>query len=162
MHGLKGRMKMTKTKKASEPSITAELNREVANAVALYLNYKKYHWQVSGPNFRDLHLLFDEHASQVLSTIDELAERVQILGGTAVHHLDEIQRTTAVSPSEPGSQRSREMLAEALVGHEKVIAGMLKAIEMAADAGDPGTADLLTRFLQVHQKQAWFLRQTLA
>ena len=143
-------------------AVINELNREVANAVGLYLNYKKYHWHVSGPLFRDLHLLFDDHATQVLSTVDELGERIRILGGLAAHHPNQVSELASVQLSAPGAQAPREMIEEALANHQTVIAGMRRAIEIADEAHDPGTADLLTRFIQIHEKQAWFLREVAA
>ena len=150
--------------KATQRTVTNEavinaLNREVANAVGLYLNYKKYHWHVSGPLFRDLHLLFDEHAAQVLATVDELGERVRILGGLAAHHPDQVTELASVQLSAPGKQTPREMIEEALTNHQTVIAGMHQGIETAEEARDPGTMDLLTRLVQIHEKQAWFLRE---
>lgn len=140
-------------------AIITSLNREVANAVGLYLNYKKYHWHVSGPLFRDLHLLFDDHAGQVLATVDELGERVRMLGGLAAHHPNQVTELASVQLSAPGAQSPREMVEEALANHQTVIAGMHQAIEAATEARDPGTADLLTRLIQIHEKQAWFLRE---
>ncbi len=145
----------------SEAIITA-LNREVANAVALYLNYKKYHWHVSGPLFRDLHLLFDDHAGQVLATVDELGERVRMLGGLAAHHPNQVMELASAQLSAPGAQSPRDMIEEALNNHQTVIGGMHQAIDAAAEARDPGTADLLTRLVQIHEKQAWFLREVAA
>lgn len=145
----------------NEAIITA-LNREVANAVGLYLNYKKYHWHVSGPLFRDLHLLFDEHAAQVLATVDELGERVRMLGGLAAHHPNQVTELASVQLSAPGAQSPRGMIEEALANHQTVIAGMHQAIDAADEARDPGTADLLTRLIQIHEKQAWFLREVAA
>lgn len=150
------------TRTITNEAIIVELNREVANAVALYLNYKKYHWHVSGPLFRDLHLLFDEHAAQVLSTVDELGERVRIHGGLAAHHPNQVVELAAVKLSAPGPQSPREMIEEALANHQTVIGGVHQAIEVANEAGDPGTADLLTRLVQIHEKQAWFLREIAA
>jgi starvation-inducible DNA-binding protein len=155
------------TQQATQRTVTNEaviiaLNREVANAVALYLNYKKYHWHVSGPLFRDLHLLFDEHAAQVLATVDELGERVRMLGGIAAHHPNQITELASVQLSAPNAQSPREMIAEALANHQTVITGMHQAIDTSEEARDPGTMDLFTRLVQIHEKQAWFLREVAA
>lgn len=150
------------TRTMTNEAVITELNREVANAVGLYLNYKKYHWHVSGPLFRDLHLLFDDHATQVLATVDELGERIRILGGLAAHHPNQVSELASVQLSAPGPQSPREMIEEALANHQTVIAGMHRAIDIADEASDPGTADLLTRFIQIHEKQAWFLREVAA
>ena len=155
---------MTKTTQQTDAreAILAGLRQEVANAVALYLNYKKYHWQVSGPFFRDLHLLFDDHATEVLAGVDELGERVRILGGLAPHTPEQLTQLATVRISPEGEQAPRQMIQEALDNHEAVIKGMRTAIDEAAGNGDPGTADLFTRLIQVHEKQAWFLREVAA
>ena len=155
---------MTKTTQETDArnAILAGLRQEVANAVALYPNYKKYHWQVSGPFFRDLHLLFDDHAAAVLAGVDELGERVRILGGLAPHTPEQLAQLATVRVSPEGEQAPRQMIQEALDNHEVVVKGMRVAIEDAAGSGDPGTADLLTRLIQVHEKQAWFLREVAA
>jgi len=155
---------MTRTMQQTNVSkaILEGLRQEVANAIALYLNYKKYHWQVSGPLFRDLHLLFDDHATQILAGVDELGERVRILGGLAPHTPEQVAQIATVRLSPEGEQAPRQMIQEALENHEVVIKGMKTTIEDAAGNGDPGTADLLTRLIQVHEKQAWFLREVAA
>ncbi len=143
-------------------TVVTGLRHEVANALVLYLNYKKYHWQVSGPFFRDLHLLFDDHAGQVLEGVDELGERIRILGELAPHSPQSIAQLASVRISGEGAQTPKQMVEEALANHEAVIKSMHAEIEAAADGGDPGTADLLTRLIQVHEKQAWFLREVAA
>jgi starvation-inducible DNA-binding protein len=144
----------------TEPSaVIVHLRREQANAVELYLQYKGYHWNVAGPLFRELHLLFDEHAGQVFEMIDALAERERMLGAPAPYTLEEI-RQYATLPAErslPGTPR--EMLTRLLHAHRIVIDGMHAGFRAAESAGDPGSADLFARFVQAHQKMEWFLRE---
>ncbi len=145
------------------PHVIDHLNAELATAFVLSFNAKRYHWMVGGPHFRDYHLRFDDLYTAVDETVDELAERVRMLGGTPISAPAQMEKGSQVKPSDPSRPLdAKAMLKEALAGEEKVIAFMHKGIEVANEAGDPGTADLLTRFVQVHQKEAWFLREMLA
>src|ERR687896_1964796 len=92
--------------------VVEHLQRQVANALVLYLNYKHYHWQTYGPMFRDLHLLFDEFAKAVLDTIDEFAERVRMIGQDPIANPEEILKTASVTVAER-DQTLRQMIAEA-------------------------------------------------
>jgi len=147
-------------RKESSPLIEA-LRREQANAVQLYLQYKGYHWNVSGPSFHDLHLLFDAHATQVFEMIDELAERQRILGAPADYTLEALRQASNLVVEEKLPSNPREMVEHLVTSHRRVIDGLKKGIEVADGRGDPGTADLLTRFLQTHEKMEWFLREIL-
>lgn len=138
------------------------LNAELATAFVLALNAKRYHWTVSGPHFRDYHLRFEELYTAADGTVDELAERIRMLGGIPLHAPAQIEAQTKATVSNPATPLTpKAMLQEALTNEEATIALMHEGIELANGAGDPGTADLLTRFVQVHQKEAWFLREML-
>jgi starvation-inducible DNA-binding protein len=139
-------------------AVVGALHREQASALVLFLNYKKYHWLTFGPNFRDLHLLFEEHGTQVLASIDELAERALMIDGKPLADPAQYLRASLVSPSE-GELAVKQMLEEAIAAHDTVIEAMHGDTEVAANRGDIGTADLFTRLVQVHQKQRWFLRE---
>jgi starvation-inducible DNA-binding protein len=122
------------------------------------LNAKRYHWTVSGPHFRDYHLRFEELYLAADGTVDELAERIRMLGGVPIHAPAQIEALSKAKVSDPAKILNPPgMLKEALKNEERVIASMHHGIELANQAGDPGTADLLTRFVQAHQKEAWFL-----
>ena len=139
------------------------LNAQLATAWIIGFNAKRYHWMVSGPHFRDYHLRFDDLHGAAESTIDELGERIRMLGGTPIHAPSQMEAQSAVKPSNPKKKlEPRAMLAEALASEEKVIGLMNEGIDLASREHDHGTADLLTRFIQVHQKEAWFLREMLA
>ena len=138
------------------------LNTQLATAWMLGFNAKRYHWMVSGPHFRDYHLRFDDLYAAVEGTLDELGERVRMLGGTPVFTPAQIEAASAVKPTNPKQQLdAAAMLKEALAGEAQAIELCHAGIELASGANDPGTADLLTRFVQVHQKEAWFLREML-
>jgi starvation-inducible DNA-binding protein len=145
---------------ATEYRIATALQQQLANAIVLYLNYKQYHWQTYGPLFRDLHLLFDEHAKDVLGTIDPLGERLRILGATPVASPREVGSTATINQA--GEKRTlHDMLQEAFANHEHVIQELRQAIKVADTEGDPGTSNLFGDIIQMHEKQAWFLREAL-
>lgn len=135
------------------------LQRQIANTLTLYLNYKRYHWYATGPHFREVHLLFDDHAAAILATFDELGERVRILGGDPIATLPAIQETATVLAPATHEHSLRTMIDEAIANHRCVIAEMREGAQLAERAGDPGTVDLFSRFVQIHEKQEWFLRE---
>ena len=140
--------------------VVENLRRQVANAFVLHLNYKHYHWQTFGPLFRDLHLLFDEFGGAVLASIDELAERVRMIGQDPPARLNEIGDLATVAPAAPHSTMS-EMAEEARSNALLVIRELRAAVKIADEHNDPGTVDLLSRLVQVYEKQEWWLRDIL-
>jgi len=141
--------------------VVQHLQREMANAFVLYANYKHYHWQTYGPLFRDLHLLFDDLAGRALGTIDPLAERIRMIGqDVQAVQLKQIQDTATVA-SASASQSIMEMLQEAQTNLLLVIKNMREAARAADDANDPGTVDLFSKTVQVHERDEWFVREVL-
>ncbi len=151
---------MTTTFQARQTELVQALNRQQSNALVAYLNYKKYHWTTYGPLFRDLHLLFEEHGNAILAMIDELAERSLMIDGKPVADPADYLSIATVNPS-TGQLSVREMVQEAIATHELIIDEMHKDTSLADERGDIGTADLLTRLVQEHQKHRWFLREIL-
>jgi starvation-inducible DNA-binding protein len=147
---------------ANEPgnAIVEHLQRQVANAFILYTNYKHYHWQTYGPLFRDLHLMFDEFAKAVLSTIDDFAERVRMIGQNPVSRPDEIVEHASVKVAQR-DQTIRQMIEEADANLLLVIKEMRAAARVADQQDDPGTVDLFSRHVQIHEKHEWWLRDIL-
>jgi starvation-inducible DNA-binding protein len=141
-------------------AIVQSLQQQVANAFILYLNYKHYHWQTFGPLFRDMHRLFDEFAEEVYESIDEIAERVRMIGQNPVSRIEEfLQAASIKSAAQSGDMRG--MVREANQNSLQIIHEIREAIKIADDNDDPGTADVLTKFVQVHEKQEWWLRDIL-
>jgi starvation-inducible DNA-binding protein len=141
--------------------VVQHLQQEVANAFVLYANYKHYHWQTFGPLFRDLHLMFDEFAKETLETIDELAERIRMIGPN-IQNVQLKQMQEAASVQSAGADQSmREMIEEADANLMIVIKGMRDAARIAAENNDPGTVDLFSKAVRLHEKHEWFLRQVL-
>ena len=140
--------------------VVQDLRRQVANAFVLYANYKHYHWQTYGPLFRDLHKLFDRLAKDVLSTLDDLAERVRMIGQDPPAHLLNAADLASVSAAAPHSTM-REMVEEA-DRHLLVVIKEMRGTAKAADEhGDPGTVDLFSRLVQIHEKHEWWMRDIL-
>lgn len=148
--------------KENQPTsdVVEHLQRQLANAFVLYANYKHYHWQTFGPLFRDLHLLFDEFATAALGTIDDFAERLRMIGQDPVFRPDEVERIATVNVSGDAG-KMREMIAEADANLLVVIREMRDAARVADDHDDPGTVDLFSRHVQIHEKHEWWLRDIL-
>ena len=140
--------------------VVQALRQQTANGFVLYTNYKHYHWQTFGPLFRDLHLLFDEFAEQVLATVDEFAERVRMIGQDPPGHLIESADLATVASAGRHSNM-REMVEEAQRNLLIVIAEMRKGAKLAEEHDDPGTVDLFSKTVQIHEKQEWWLRDIL-
>jgi len=150
---------VTHENKLDSPVVVA-LRRQVANAYMLYANFKRYHWQTFGPNFRDLHELFDEFAAQVLATIDPMAERIRMIGPNPPAHPLEWTHLASVG-AETSLTTMREMVEEADRNALIVIKEMREGAKTADEHDDPGTVDTFSRFVQVHEKHEWWLRDIL-
>jgi starvation-inducible DNA-binding protein len=144
---------------ADSPIVKA-LRVQTANALVLYLNYKHYHWQTFGPLFRDLHKLFDRFADEVLETVDPLAERVRMIGQDPPAHPIEAVDLATVAQAAPHSSM-REMVEEADRNVLVVIKEMRDAAKTADEHNDPGSVDMFSKFVQVHEKHEWWLRDML-
>jgi starvation-inducible DNA-binding protein len=140
--------------------VVQALRLQTANAFVLYANYKHYHWQTFGPLFRDLHKLFDKLALEVLSTVDELAERVRMIGQDPPAHLLESANLASVVAG-TGHNNMREMVEEAQRNALVVISEMRRAVKIADEHDDPGTVDLFSKAVQIHEKHEWWLRDIL-
>ncbi len=149
--------------RSEEPGelVARHLQQQVANAFIFYANYKHYHWQAYGPLFRDLHLMFDELANAVLATADEFAERVRMSGRDPVSDYRVLLDIFRITPSRPG-RTMKQMATEARDNLLPLITDMREAARLANNDNDPGTVDLFSRTVQLHEKHEWFLRQILA
>ena len=143
-----------------DSTVVQSLQRQVANAFILYSNYKHYHWQTFGPLFRDLHLLFDQFAKEVLDTVDEFAERVRMIGQNPISAPVEVVNAASVKVAEREATM-RAMIEEADRNLLVVIQEMREAARLADEAHDPGTNDLFARTVQIHEKHEWWLRDIL-
>jgi starvation-inducible DNA-binding protein len=150
---------ITKTNKPTNP-LVEQLQRQVANGFVLYMNYKHYHWQTHGPLFRDLHKLFDRLSREVLETIDPLAERIRMIGQDPVAAPVDVVRAANVKVADrTGSMR--DMVTEADANLMVIIRDMRAGARIADENNDPGSVDLFSRIVQVHERHEWFLRELL-
>ncbi|UDL93380.1 DNA starvation/stationary phase protection protein [Lichenihabitans sp. PAMC28606] len=137
--------------------IAAEINKLVADAFALYLKTKNFHWHMSGPHFRDYHLLLDEHADQIFATTDPLAERVRKLGRRTVHSIGEINGMSRVKNNDADFVSAADMLRELLQDNRDMVTNMRKAHEVCDEHKDVATASLLENYIDDTERRAWFL-----
>ena len=133
------------------------LNILLADVYALYLKTKNFHWHVSGPHFRDYHLLFDEQATEIFNTIDELAERVRKLGAKTIHSIGEIAKLQSIKDNDKDFVSPGDMLLELMDDNKKVIKRMRAAHEIADEHDDVATASILENFIDAAEKRNWFL-----
>jgi starvation-inducible DNA-binding protein len=132
----------------------------LADTYALYFKTHVYHWNVTGPRFHDLHLLFEQQYNELWLATDEIAERVRALDFKAPASYAAMAAAATVN-SEGKAQKADVMIADLLRGHEAVVATIRKALELATENGDDATADVLSPRLTAHEKYAWMLRSTL-
>jgi starvation-inducible DNA-binding protein len=138
------------------------LNRLLADSITLYLLYKKHHWQVAGPTFYQLHLLLDQHAEEVLTTVDLLAERIQALGGVSIAMPQDVSEMTQIERPPRGEENIPSMLARTVNAHAAIVKLLREAIEVTQQNKDMGTNDLLiSDVLRMHEKHMWFISQHL-
>src|ERR1700742_2231896 len=138
------------------PEIAQALNGLVADAYALYSKTKNFHWHVSGPHFRDYHLLFDDQATEIFATIDDLAERVRKLGARTIHSIGEIARLSTIKDNDKDYVSPEAMLAELMNDNKQVIKRMRAVHEIADKHEDVATASILENFIDAAEKRNWF------
>jgi starvation-inducible DNA-binding protein len=136
------------------------LNQILADTIMLYNMYKKHHWQVAGPTFYQLHLLFDKHAEEQLELVDLLAERVQTLGGVSTGMPGDVSRLTRIEAPPPGAEEVPVQISRLLEAHEVIISEVREAIEMTEESKDWGSNDILmSDVLRRNELQVWFVSQ---
>ena len=143
--------------------IAEGLGHMLADAFTLYLKTHNFHWNISGPMFNSLHVMFEGQYTEQWTALDEIAERIRALGFNAPGSYREFVGLTSI-PEEPGLTDSadwREMVRQLVVGNEAVCRTARKVLDIADDADDAPTEDLLTHRLQTHEKYAWMLRSLL-
>ena len=140
--------------------VAGALSRLLADTFALYLKTHNFHWNVEGPMFNTLHLMFMEQYTELWNALDAIAERIRSLGFPAPGTYREFAQLTSIEDSE-GVPEAMAMVRELVRGHEAVARTARAAFAPAEKAGDESSADLLTQRLQVHEKTAWMLRSLL-
>jgi starvation-inducible DNA-binding protein len=140
--------------------IAEGLGRVLADSTVLYAKTHGFHWNVTGPMFNTLHLMFMEQYTELWTALDEIAERIRALGHQAPF-VGSIYRELSSIPETQGVPAALEMVRELVQGHEAVARTIRSVFSIADDANDQPTADLLTQRLQIHEKTAWMLRSLL-
>ena len=138
------------------------LNQVLADTCTLRDLYKKHHWQVAGATFYQLHLLFDKHYEEQNDLVDQLAERIQSLGGVSLAMAPDVAETTMIPRPPKGREEVPVQISRLLHGHEIVLKEARSMARQAAEAGDEGTNDLLVSdIIRGNEKQVWFISQHL-
>jgi len=137
--------------------ISAALNTLLADAFALYLKTKNFHWHVSGRHFHDYHEMLDQQSDAIFATTDQLAERVRKLGGTTLKSISQISKLQTIKDNNEEYVPPREMLRELMEDNKHVAASMRKAHELCDDNDDPASAGLLETFIDETERRTWFL-----
>jgi starvation-inducible DNA-binding protein len=140
--------------------IASGLSRLLADSYTLYLKTHNFHWNVTGPMFNTLHLMFEGQYSELALAVDLVAERIRALGLPAPGSYREFGKLTTIKESE-GAPDAHEMIRQLVEGQEAVVRTARGAFPAAESAGDQPTMDLLTQRMQVHEKNAWMLRSLL-
>jgi starvation-inducible DNA-binding protein len=137
--------------------IGGELNALLADFFTLYLKTKNFHWHMSGPHFRDYHLLLDEQADGIYATLDPIAERVRKIGGTTLRSIGHIARLQRLSDNDADFVSPGDMLAELREDNARVVSTMHEVHALCDEYGDVATASLLENWIDEAERRVWFL-----
>jgi len=137
--------------------LTGALNALCADVFALYLKTKNFHWHMSGPHFRDYHLLLDEHGDQIFAMTDPIAERVRKIGGTTLHSIGQIGRLQRLHDNDAEYVTPRDMLAELREDNKQLTASMREVHDLCDEHHDVATASLLEVWIDETERRTWFL-----
>jgi starvation-inducible DNA-binding protein len=140
--------------------IAGALNVLLADTFALYMKTKNFHWHVSGPHFRSLHLLFDEHADQIFATTDDIAERVRKIGGVTLHSIGEIARLQRIPDNDADYVDPLDMVEELRSDNQALIASLREIHDLCDEEGDVATASLIENWIDQAERRVWFLYET--
>lgn len=138
-------------------AVAEQLNKLVADAFALYVKTKNFHWHMSGPHFRDYHLLLDEQATQIFATIDPLAERVRKLGERTLLGIMHIDALRSIEDNTEEFVSPEAMLRELMDDNKSMAANLRHAHEVCDDNDDPASASLIEVYIDETERRTWFL-----
>jgi starvation-inducible DNA-binding protein len=137
--------------------IGGALNALLADVFALYLKTKNFHWHMTGPHFRDYHLLLDEHGDQLFAMTDDIAERVRKIGGTTLRSIGHIARLQRIPDNDAEFVSPEGMLSELREDEKSLVLSMRGAHDLCDEAGDVATTSLLENWIDQTQRRIWFL-----
>ena len=138
-------------------NLSSVLNALLADVYALYFKTKNFHWHMSGPHFRDYHLLLDDHGDQLFAMTDDIAERVRKVGGTTVRSIGHITRLRRIQDNDAEFVTPADMLSELREDEKALVLSMHAVHVLCDDAGDVATASLLENWIDQSQRRIWFL-----
>ncbi len=144
----------------SMTNVTAILNQLLADSFALYIKTKNFHGHVSGPHFRDYHLLLDEQAGQILASTDLIAERVRKIGGTTIRSIGHIARLSTIADNDAESVAASDMLAELRRDNLALVDLLRQAKAIADEAGDNASSGVIDGWTDEAEQRAWFLLES--
>src|SRR6058998_927276 len=139
--------------------ISSNLRRMLADVFALYVKTKNFHWHLSGRNFRDYHLLLDEHSEQVFAMTDDIAERARKIGGTTLRSISDISRHQRLQDNNEESVTPKEMLAELFVDNQQLTRSLRSTHEVCEEHNDVATASLIENWIDQTERRTWFLAE---
>jgi starvation-inducible DNA-binding protein len=137
--------------------IAGALNALLADTFALYLKTKNFHWHMSGPHFRDYHLLLDEHGDQIFAMTDDIAERARKIGGTTIRSIGHIARLQRLADNDAEFVTPDDMLSELREDNKRFTASMREVHDLCDEHGDVATASLLENWIDEAERRVWFL-----
>jgi len=140
--------------------ISGALSVLLADMFALYLKTKNFHWHVSGPHFRDYHLMLDEHADQLLGMTDAVAERVRKLGARTITSIGHVARLQRVRDNDAAYVEPSDMLAELSEDHRMLVKGLREAHAVCEEHGDVATTSMIEVWIDEAERRTWFLFET--
>jgi starvation-inducible DNA-binding protein len=152
---------MSTTGDNSKKALVSALNGALADTLALFVKTKNFHWHVAGPRFRDLHLLFDEQAAQLIGTVDLIGERVRKNGAPTLTSIGSIGNATGVSDQDDTSLEADAMVEELRDDNRKLHDRLNEVKEAAEEAGDNATSGIVDDWIDQAEERIWFLSQTL-
>ena len=138
-------------------NLSSVLNALLADVFALYLKTKNFHWHMSGPHFRDYHLLLDEQASQIFAISDDIAERVRKIGGTTIRSIGNVARLQRIADNDQEFVDAHDMLRELHKDNQALVESLRAAHELTAGANDYATTSLIEVWIDEAERRAWFL-----
>ena len=140
--------------------LSGALNELLADIFALYIKTKNFHWHVSGPHFRDYHLLLDDQAAEIFATTDDIAERVRKVGGTTLRSIGQIAKMTRVADNDADFVTADDMLAELREENLALVSRMRSVHDLCDEHGDIATASLIENWVDQAERRVWFLFET--
>lgn len=154
--------RLTDLAPAGGEAISAALRELLADVFALYVKTKNFHWHMSGPHFRDYHLMLDDQSDQLFAMTDPVAERIRKVGGIALHSIGDISRHQRLQDNDEPSLTAEAMLKELLSDNQALTKYLRAAHEVCDQHGDVATASLIENWIDETEQRSWFLYESVA